>query len=240
MHMKSAMWKVHIFDWFKSVVIVSLASNMVSTIILSSTVFNINNIKKFFLSTTQHIWIISKGSRDTGVMAFERFAFELSNKKCIKRDYILYWWEKNNIINISKIQEVSPRLIWRWKKMKSWCEVTHLKLIELLSIIQALDADLKALVVAFPPCSHSRTEALPGLQGADAGVVLSSEPCPCRGLQGAVGALDLTHSCSWCSLPPLSHTYTHPCLEEIKEQSKKLHNEIKSHSSYTGIDITAE
>lgn len=50
----------------------------------------------------------------------------------------------------------------------------HLNLVELLSIVQALNTDLQEL--AFAPCP-GRVQALPRFQRADSGVELRAQAC---------------------------------------------------------------
>lgn len=54
---------------------------------------------------------------------------------------------------------------------------THVYDEELLGVVQSLHTDLEAQPMAFAPANHVATEALAGLQRADTGVELGSQPC---------------------------------------------------------------
>lgn len=64
----------------------------------------------------------------------------------------------------------------KWASLVNIPDVTYLEIVELLSVVQSLHADLQTP----PPLHGSGAETLSGFQGADAGVELRTQACARR------------------------------------------------------------
>ena len=101
---------------------------------------------------------------------------------------------------------------------------THLQVVELLGVVQAEHSQLQPSAMTFGPATHGGTQTLAGFQGANGRVELCPQP-GAGSLQGAVGALNVTHHRSRLKQRTLMHMHGHtPGRKREREERYIIRN----------------